>query len=348
MQRIKIPKACEPCRRRKTKCNGETPCLGCQSRPSDCRYRHKPRVRNRNPQSRAGPSRLGHHAGPSAPGSSASPGPEPQPDEAEDLEARPELYGTVAASPCHAPQPDEGSQLFYGSSSNFAFLQHLHRIILPPQPIRSAAATPERGDPGLDMFMQRDVFFGVPSRMTREMHSLVARNPRLDEIVPRPLAELFLDNFKIGSLHIMPFVEASSLDHLFFLAYHDDGAGSPAASQRSIMLPLVLAIGACNTPHTDLAEALFTHAKSRAAAYEDAVTLPMIQVSLLMADYQINIGRPNSGYLYVGTACRKALAMGLNAQTDGSYSHSQTDVEDRRTTMWTLYFFETSVPPVPP
>ena len=335
MDRTKISKACEPCRRRKVKCNGEHPCPNCRSRPMECRYRLKSRIRAR-------------HSTPSNPPSATSSNPvdsRPEPGSERRIEpqdAPSELYGTVVAAAQQAPhQSTDGSQLFYGPSSNFAFLQQLHRIILSSQPGGLTSSSGGHDDQGLDLFLQRNVFFGVPSRLTQETHNLLTQNARLPDIAPRPLAEQFLDNFKVSSLHLLPFLTDASLDTLFALAYSED-AGSQPELQKAILLPLVLAIGALSTPETELAEALFMYAKWRSAMYEDAVTLPMIQISLLKADYQINIGRPNSGYLTVGTACRKALAMGLHANAEKTYPQTHVeDIEERRTTLWCLYFYET-------
>jgi hypothetical protein len=40
-----ISKACEPCGKRKIKCDGQTVCNGCQKDPSACVYRPKARIR---------------------------------------------------------------------------------------------------------------------------------------------------------------------------------------------------------------------------------------------------------------------------------------------------------------
>ncbi|KFZ14211.1 hypothetical protein V501_03350 [Pseudogymnoascus sp. VKM F-4519 (FW-2642)] len=257
-----------------------------------------------------------------------------------------EMFGSVVAGATHQspPQFTDGSQLFYGPSSNFAFLQQLHRIILSSQPSGTTSTYgPQQDDQGLDLFHQRNVFFGVPLRLTAETSHLLDRHARLSEIAPKPLAEIFLDNFKISSLHLLPFLSDSSLDNLFACDYSDN-VHAHSESQKSILLPLVLAIGALNTPNTEVAEALFMHAKWRSAMYEDAVTLPMIQISLLKADYQINIGRPNSAYLALGTACRKAMAMGLHANAEKTYPQThEEEIEERRTTIWCLYFYETWV-----
>ncbi|ORY99172.1 hypothetical protein BCR43DRAFT_488849 [Syncephalastrum racemosum] len=39
-KRLKVAAACTECRRKKTKCNGEQPCLGCQKNNANCEYIH--------------------------------------------------------------------------------------------------------------------------------------------------------------------------------------------------------------------------------------------------------------------------------------------------------------------
>lgn len=117
---------------------------------------------------------------------------------------------------------------------------------------------------------------------------------------------------------------------------------STATSQKTAVMLAVLAIGALTTPHTDLAERFYARAKACAAPYDEAVTLSMIQFSLLCAHYQINLGRPNSTYVHLGTACRKAVAFGLHMETTGLRVQKE-ELTKRRLTMWCLYFHERSV-----
>lgn len=46
----KNPKACEPCRRRKVRCDGRSPCNRCERKPSECVYRLRTRVRKSGAQ----------------------------------------------------------------------------------------------------------------------------------------------------------------------------------------------------------------------------------------------------------------------------------------------------------
>jgi hypothetical protein len=70
----------------------------------------------------------------------------------------------------------------------------------------------------------------------------------------------------------------------------------------------------------------------------------LIRDLLLQAQYQTNMGRSNLSYIYLGMAARKALATGLyrgiGAHDDGS---NNPLVQETRTTLWSLYFFEWQV-----
>lgn len=60
------------------------------------------------------------------------------------------------------------------------------------------------------------------------------------------------------------------------------------------------------------------------------------------AHYQIEQGRPNSAFLHLGTAARKALSAGLHkdAPTPTKKDGDVESTEERRTTFWSLYFYE--------
>lgn len=53
------------------------------------------------------------------------------------------------------------------------------------------------------------------------------------------------------------------------------------------------------------------------------------------------MGRSNSSYILLGSATRKALAIGLHKDI-GAHEHRSNDaaVQEARTTLWSLYFFE--------
>ncbi|KAL0937273.1 C6 zinc finger domain protein [Colletotrichum truncatum] len=331
---VKIPKACEPCRRRKIKCSGDKPCQQCGNKPSDCMYRLKPRVRLSAKRSRSviDAEAEDNVSTPAADGASC--------DEvtsrrlAEDHQqqvAQTEVYHSVAAAH-HAPKSTDSSQLFYGPSSNSAFLQQVHRGLLSGQYRQTHNRDVLEGGPGLDMFMQRNIFFGIPLKVNIEPAQPTSCPVSIEQ------AREFVHFFKITHLSTLPFFSASEMDEILPMLFNSspDTAIQP---QRKTVLFAALALGALSTPQTDAAESLFIHAKKEAAIYEDAVTLPMIQYSMLMAHYQLNMGRPNSAYLHTGVASRKALAMGLHIGTTSAISRND-EVQARLITIWSLYFLE--------
>ncbi|KAJ5365459.1 fungal-specific transcription factor domain-containing protein [Penicillium concentricum] len=338
---IKIAKACEPCRRRKIKCDGLEPCRNCPNQPTACIYRRKARVRLRRSGTQTTVNSVNCSSDPinATAGPKTANGASLSPYVLEAQHSRAEVYDSVAAAH-HAPQFTDSSQLFYGPSSNFAFLQQVHRAILSHGPYGKGCGSGfEEGGSGLDMFMQRNVFFGVPLRANLGAAQLGDLH---DGIIPRHLATVYLDNFKIASLHILPFFTTEDLDILLH-SFYSARADITLHPQRRALLLMVLAIGALSTTETQLADTLFLQAKLETTIYEDAVTLPMIQFSLLSADYQLNIGRPNSAYLHVGVACRKTFALGLHTVAGNSLTQRAEHIQERHATLWCLYFYETFV-----
>ena len=317
----KIPKACEPCRRRKMRCSGEVPCCQRCRNPIECVYRIKPRVRGKSKRSLQsnGESEATSNAGLDH---SDTPPHSPYPD----------VYHSVAATDTTS-QSIHCSQLFYGPSSNFAFLQQIHRNLLAgPHGPRSASDVQE-GGPGLDMFMQRAIFFGTPSNdITLSKYSLEPLVP------PIPIAEadFYLKQFKTTYLPMLGAPSISAVEKSFSSVYGGTPDQSPAPSRA--LLFAILAVGALSTPRTDQAELLYHHAKKEAMSYDEEVSLPMIQISILLAHCQLNIGRPNAAYLHIGTACRKAFALGLHRGLVSALS--EDEAKDRCNTLWVLYFWE--------
>lgn len=327
---VRISRACESCRRRKSKCDGADPCGQCRAKRSPCRYRLKARTRVASrTQGLSGPvDRAGSRDADANVDADAAAATTPGEPERNDS-TRPGVYHSVAA--CHdAPQPTDSSQLFYGPSSTFAFLQQIHRGVLPgAKHAQHRGHDVQEAGPGLDAFMQRSIFFGRPLRVDVASHYPL----------PHHQARALLEHFKASAHKALPFLSHSALDDLLPALDSEVSTMGPS-SQKKVVLLAVLAVGALSTPRTDLAEQLFIRAKQEAVIYEDAVTLPMIQFSLLAADYQNNIGRPNSAYLHIGQACRKALAMGLHTTaTSGAFNNEE--LQERRRTVWCLYQLET-------
>ncbi|CZR49605.1 uncharacterized protein FPRO_15963 [Fusarium proliferatum ET1] len=244
-----------------------------------------------------------------------------------------EVYHSVTETHLSST-PTDSSQLFYGPSSCFAFLQQIHRGILPTTDHGKHEGN--KTQPGLDTFMQSSIFFGTPPRISQE----AIRSESIQRsTISREIAQDFLQGFKITSHYRLPFYTIEELDSLLQMTYDSRYAQNIPPQTKASFLA-ILAIGALSTPQTDLAETLFTEARREAVSLEDAVTLQTLQLSLLFADYQVNIGRPTSTYMHLGMACRKALAFGLYISALSTRLDSLT-LQKHQTTLWSLYFYET-------
>ncbi|EWZ29418.1 hypothetical protein FOZG_17042 [Fusarium oxysporum Fo47] len=227
-------------------------------------------------------------------------------------------------------------EISYGPASSFAFLQHVHRAISSHDETENAGRPLDEG--GLDRFAMRGVFFGLPPRISLQAISV---QDTIHKIIRRPSALKFLDTFKTFSLHIFPFFTSESLDELLDRAYSPTSS-IPRQSHDEVVLLAILASGSLNAAETNEAERLFQHATRHAESSGDAVTLPTIQFSLLMADYQLNMGRPNAAYLLISAACCKAYALGLH-RFSTQVALSEQEIQVRRATLWTIFSYDRQV-----
>ncbi|ETS82873.1 hypothetical protein PFICI_04749 [Pestalotiopsis fici W106-1] len=348
----RISKACDPCRTRKIRCNGQEPCGHCQKKPSACVYRLRNRIRARKSTQPNAQNAQPQQQQPSPATSLPTPivtnevteaaaAKDNQPENSTKDAPQGKVYHGVMASHSISGEsvgPAGNSQLFYGPSSNFAFLQQIHRSLLFSHGNgRPGDRAVQEGGPGLDMFMQRSIFFGIPSQVDMLLLYQSFSTPLVD-ILPPSEAQIYLDHFKAASYHLLPFYTESELDQLLHRLYEDDPETSGALQTKGLILAMI-ANGVLQTSNTALAETLFARAKFQMTLFEDTVTLTMIQYSLVAADYQLHMGRPNSAYLHLGNASRQAFAMGLHKEPPQS-SVRQDSLEMQRTTMWCLYFHE--------
>ncbi|KAI7107067.1 hypothetical protein KC352_g36790, partial [Hortaea werneckii] len=309
----------EQCRRRKIRCSGGQPCVYCQDRaPRDCLYRVKNRDRPRKVTA--------EHRQPSPAQENAS---SSSRREKQDTDRPEELDRGLTA--VHHPGMEDSTQLFYGPTSNFAFIQQIHRgVLLKAAEKQASSSSKQTNEGGLIL---RSIFFGTPSRIDLTTGSL--------NDVSYPDALALTTNYNTTTHNLLPFFAEGELEQLVRELYSVEPLSAQPSQKRAITLA-VLGLGALSTPRTSVAEALYAQAKVCAAPFEDAVTLTMIQFSLLCADYQCNLGRPNSAYMQLGAACRRAFAFGLHKE--GATSRLREDeFKKRRVTMWCLYFYERHV-----
>lgn len=351
----KNPKACEPCRRRKIRCDGKTPCHRCIKSPEDCTYRIRTRVRKSAAQRLAAASAgtagvsapeastPNNTAEPVQPGSSPSTFRKNLPADGgpKSDSTYSNVYQGVAAAHEHGAGREwtENSRLFYGPASQFAFLQQVHRGIISSSGSHGQQDREvQEGGAGLDLFLQRNFFFGTASRI--DLSTLLRPACELFPEVPLAQAKLFLAKFKEWNALILPLFTGAELDKMLHTLYNGDGRTPPGRPSQTKALTLaILAVGALATPHTDVAEMLLAKAKYEAVLFDDTVSLQMIQYSLLVSDYHTAMGRPNQVYLHIGTACRKAFALGLHRDAANRLARPE-DVQKYRTTLWALFVHE--------
>ncbi|KAI0188717.1 hypothetical protein EV127DRAFT_115600 [Xylaria flabelliformis] len=342
-----ITKACEVCRKAKLRCDGGKPCERCvaKNRHTDCEYRLRSRIRKhaRRAESHAGSedtspaSHISQRSG-EINGLNVV---NPEPAEA----ARNEYHQSVTATYEHTSDCNFTSRLFYGPSSAFAFSQQVYRILwrLTDQNYHdnghfSGNTDPvQEGGPGLSLFKQRTIFFGTPTRDDSRLHSTAQST--LHEWLPLNEAEQLLERFNLTNHFHHPFFSPSEMTNLLHIVYSVE-ASEPASPQVKAVVFATLANGALNKSYTGLAESLFHRARQEAATCDDEVSLTMIHLSLLLATYQDNMGRPHSSYLHTGVASRKLFSMGLNSYRPERNVHPDT-IQKHRIMIWSVYYHET-------
>ncbi|KAL4890651.1 hypothetical protein BDV59DRAFT_89328 [Aspergillus ambiguus] len=331
-------KACQECRKRKIKCNGINPCKTCQLRHTPCVYRDWIRHRKKKHQEKSEkdefePSVAGVHA--SSPGfhqQSSSTG-----------RRNPSMNYTFNNSVSATDTTSSSSeiQLYYGSTSHFALMHEIYRDLVsnPGNYSKTPQAEVEEAGAGLDMFSFRRIFFGTPVGPHDALRSLGATDVPV-MFLPYELARVFLERYLATLLHLVPFRSKESYREQLEQLYNR-APGTVGDTWSHCMLLMALATGSLGTEHYSWGDILFERVKTTCALSDDLVNLQTVQLSLLMAHYQTDQGRPNSSFLHLGSAARKALSAGLHKRAPNEAEHKGHNFEERRTTFWSLYVYET-------
>ncbi|KAE8344812.1 hypothetical protein BDV24DRAFT_160115 [Aspergillus arachidicola] len=329
----RISKACQECRKRKIKCNGSNPCKTCHLRNTPCVYRDVIRQRKRKNQTNRDSdsfesevtTRSGYGAGPQSPGL-------PQ-------RRNPSNNYTInnSVSATHVESPSRKVQLYYGSTSNFALMHEIYRDLVSHQTpgLEKPHGEVEEARASLDMFSFRRIFFGTPDEPKESTRSCKSMDMPV-MFLPRELANLFLRRFLSTVYTLVPFRSKESfeqqLEHLY-----NPVPGARSETWGQCMLLLALAMGALGTEHYRWGDVLYDRVKATCGPLDDIVNLETVQ----HAHYQSEQGRPNSSFLHLGAASRKALSAGLHKEAPSQGGEPTDSVQERRLTFWSLYFYET-------
>ncbi|KAJ5209319.1 hypothetical protein N7449_003698 [Penicillium cf. viridicatum] len=106
--------------------------------------------------------------------------------------------------------------------------------------------------------------------------------------------------------------------------YNSSPADHLDAFTHAILL-LAMAGASLGTEHFAWGDVLFERVKASFAAFDDVNEQ----------------GRPNSTFLHLGSASRKALSAGLHKDVPHDVDQTPENIEERRVTFWSLYIFET-------
>ncbi|KAL2827685.1 C6 zinc finger domain protein [Aspergillus pseudoustus] len=329
----RISKACQECRKRKIKCNGETPCKMCQLRNTPCLYRDVTRSRKRKHQDER--ESTGEAPGPTGPSRPESLQP------AASHRSDPPLGFNTSVSATHMASPSSKVQLYYGSTSHFALINEIYRdLTANPASRAQGQGRVEEAGAGLDMFSFRCIYFGIPldssnapSGQTRDTRDLQLM------FLPYHLASEFLQGFLYSLHQLMPIWSAETFQHRLEKLY--DTRAPTNTDQYDGILLMALALGSCVTEHHAWGDVLYERVKASCSPYDDNVTLQSVQLHLIMAHYQNERARPNSCFLHLGSAARKALSAGMHKESPSGSRDTLEYVEERRRTFWYLFAYET-------
>ncbi|RFU81834.1 hypothetical protein TARUN_369 [Trichoderma arundinaceum] len=329
-----IGKACEACRVRKTRCDGKEPCARCLNRSVSCIYRSRTRNRPRKSQTPAtatvvssGASNSDETSGP------ISTAQESQVDKPKDDNSWGFHVHSVAAI---TTSPSSIIQLHYGPSSNFSMLHSIYRLITGIQTPLTRREEVAQVGPGLDLFQNRQLFFGDLA----DGKSKTISNDYSAMFLDKELCNRVLERYLSSYWHMLPILTKDDFRRRAELLYTSPGLFSFDAPDVVVVM-LAMAIGASILEEEAMAQFLFQRASQGADKLDELVNIQAIHIPLLQAQFQLERSRPHSAFLYVGVASRKAVAAGLHRGI--SIRGQMRDCLQRRLTFWSLFIMETWV-----
>ncbi|KAH0529947.1 hypothetical protein TsFJ059_004636 [Trichoderma semiorbis] len=328
-----IGKACEACRVRKTRCDGKEPCARCLNRSVSCVYRVRTRNRPRKSQTPA----TGAVSSSGASNTDEAPAPINVAPESRDKPKDDNSWGfhvhSVAAI---TTSPSSIIQLHYGPSSNFSMLHSIYRLITGIQTPLTRREEVAQVGPGLDLFQNRQLFFGDLA----DGKSCTMANDYSAMFLDRELCNRVLERYLATFWHLLPILTKEDFRRRAELLYSSPGLFS-FDSPDVVVVMLAMAIGASILEEEALAQFLFQRASQGADKLDELVNIQAIHIPLLQAQFQLERSRPHSAFLYVGVASRKAVAAGLHRGI--SIRGQMRDCLQRRLTFWSLFIMETWV-----
>ncbi|KAL4815036.1 hypothetical protein BDW67DRAFT_191714 [Aspergillus spinulosporus] len=315
----RIPKACQECRQRKIKCSGENPCKTCRLRRTPCLYREVIRQRRRKHET----TRAGNRSGEGLSDGPSSSRREPGQSGLHREELPLGFNNSVSAT--HMTSPSNKIQLYYGSTSHFALMHEIYRDLTSNPAVRSEQGPHgrvEEASAGLDMLSFRTIFFGIPADPHKDSSRGLSGVDSQVMFLSYELASLFLDSFLATLYGLLP-VWPTEVFRRRLKQLYGPRPTSSAETHHSVLL-MALALGALVSEHHAWGDVLYERVKASCNVLDDTN----------------EVGRPNSCYLHLGAAARKAISAGLHKESPHGNGDSAECAEERRRTFWYLYIYE--------
>ncbi|KAB8211822.1 hypothetical protein BDV34DRAFT_61761 [Aspergillus parasiticus] len=321
MFKTKISKACQECRKRKIRCDGQNPCSACQRRNTVCQFRERARVRKPTAESSS------NHA---------SDQEEKENEIADHHQPQSHLYRDVhrSVSARHRSSSDS-VELYYGPTSDFSLLQHLYHSLYLNGASRHDRDDSEEVGQGLDFFRVRHIFFG-PAATALGAGTPGAVNLPLP---PAHIAHALMNRFLATHYNVVPFYSKSRYDQLLGALYNDTDNSQCSQVQKQICL-LAIATAAANTEHFEWGATISQYCQAQHPKMQYTVSLECIQLGILMTMYHLECAHSNIAYMVIGDTCRKAFAAGLHRQQSRANPDDNQGALERHHTFWSLYFME--------
>ncbi|KAL4907861.1 hypothetical protein BDW74DRAFT_166476 [Aspergillus multicolor] len=311
----RIPKACQECRQRKIKCSGENPCKTCRLRRTPCLYREVVRQRKKKHDSVRSSNRIIEETSASRPESGQS-GPHRE---------EPPLSFNNSVSATHMTSSSNRVQLFYGNSSHFSLMHEIYRDLTSHptgHPEQGSHGRVEEAGAGLDMLSFRTIFFGIPADPHKDLSRGVKGVDPHVMFLSYELASLFLDAFLATLYSLLP-VWPTEMFRQRLKQLYGPRPTSSTDTHHSVLI-MGLALGALVSENHPWSDVLYERVKATCNVLDDTN----------------EVGRPNSCYLHLGAAGRKAISAGLHKELPHGNSDSVECAEERRRTFWYLYIYE--------
>ncbi|KAI0119809.1 fungal-specific transcription factor domain-containing protein [Daldinia grandis] len=329
MVRTRIANACDTCKQRKVKCDGNLPCSYCRRRQGDstCRFSPTPRRRPRRPHLPSPETSVTQSSVPSTGSdipadilvSSSDPSSihPAHPRTSDDITLRSDASAEEEADvPREARllRDAHGKLTFVGDCAPLSLFQTVRQIVTSR--VDPNAFTPQTGQTGRVSMLENSSSY--PS------FSTISKAPQVDSATVGQLVSSFI-SVTSGLVHLF---ENENLASNISVWIAKGGEGESADATSTVNY-LVLAIGSQSVDEESAARA-FQYAKTLAlSCLGGDLGIETVQAFALVTIYMLRACQINGAYLFFGIAARAAYSIGLH-RTEvntrfGSNTHIQRD-----------------------